>query len=154
MSYVFAHEDGQADYPEFEHLYRQHYAEMCERLKGEGIDFPPYAPRLDAYFHAQSIGYLHHFTVRTDAGEPVGYANIYVMRSMHNGEMIAREDTIFITRKHRNGVGVRFMRFLLADLKARGVRHATVMAVTTPRVVKLWQRMGFRPVGMSMIYTF
>jgi GNAT superfamily N-acetyltransferase len=154
VTYTFQLADGEADYPELEPLYRQHYAEMRERLAAEGIDYAPYSPRLDAYFNAVRAGYLLHFTARTEAGQAVGYANIYLTNDMHNGELIAREDTIFILKDHRNGIGRKLMRFILDDLKGRGCKRALGLSVTDPRVETLWRRMGFRKAGTMMIYSF
>lgn len=135
-------------------LYRQHYGEMQLRLAGQGVNLPPYLPRLDQYFKAADEGYLLHYVVRAETGDAVGYSNIYLTNDMHNGELIAKEDTIYLLPEHRNGVGRRFSKTILADLKRRGVVRLIVTAVTDLRVAKLWKRMGFREVGVEMVYNF
>ena len=151
--YVISSEDFVLNCPELFPLYAQHYREMQENQRRNGIELPPLNARLDAYYKAYRDGYLINYVVRKD-GEAVGYANVYTTNDMHNGDLIAREDTIFVRKDHRNGVGVKLMRHILADMKARGCRRGHVMAATDPRVVKLWKRLGFKEAGMAMIYVF
>jgi len=73
---------------------------------------------------------------------------------MHNGEPIAQEDTIFIEKAHRNGIGRKLALFILDELRRRGVKRVTITPVTDLRVGKIWQRMGFRPMAQVMTYIF
>lgn len=152
--YQFSLEKFEANYAEIEPLYRTHYAEMQERLAADGVAIPDYKPRLDQYTSACRAGYLLHYVVRTETGEAVGYSNVYLTSDMHNGELIVREDTIFVRKDHRNGVGRRFVKFILGDLRPRGVRKVNVIALTDLRVANLWRRMGFKEVGVAMTYVF
>jgi ribosomal protein S18 acetylase RimI-like enzyme len=68
--------------------------------------------------------------------------------------MIASEDTIYLLPDHRNGVGRRLAKHILADLRERGVKRLSVTAVTDLRVAKLWERMGFRHTAHAMTYVF
>lgn len=154
MDYRFSVESFEASYDECEVLYQAHYSEMQKRLAGQGEDIPDYAPRLDEYFAADRGGYLIHYCVRTTENEPVGYSNIYLTHSMHNGEFMATEDAIFVRADHRNGIGRVFSRFILADLKRRGVKRLEVVALTDLRVAKLWKRMGFKEIGTVMSFNF
>lgn len=154
MTYTFALEDGRATYPELQALYRQHYADMQERLAAQGVHLPPCNPQLRRYFEASEKGHLLTYVVRTDASEAVGYSNIYLSTDMHNGDLIAVEDTIYVRKNHRNGVGRRLSKVILADLKRRGVVRLNVTALTDLRVAKLWKRMGFREIGTAMTYEF
>ena len=153
MSYIFSIEGLETTYQEHEHIYRKHYAEMQERLLKEGVSLPEYNPRLDIYFSQNNSGGLVHYKIRCD-GVPVGHSNIYIFESMHNRMRMASEDTIYVLPEHRNGVGRKFSKFILEDLKQRGVMQLQVTAMTDLRVVKLWTRMGFKPVATTMIYTF
>ena len=153
MSYDFSVESFEATLPELMPLYREHYAEMVERLEGQGMPQPPFAPRLDRYIDADRGGWLLTFVLRS-GGQPVGYANVYLTSNMHNGELMAQEDAIFVTRSHRNGVGRQLVEFGLQQLKSRGVKRLLVSAVTDLRVAKLWRRMGFRDVATQMAYVF
>lgn len=151
--YAFSVENIEETYPELEPLYRQHYAEMSERLAGFGVLLAPYAPRLKEYFNAGNGGWLITLVLRHE-GKAVGYCNLYITNDMHNGELIAQEDTIFVTKKHRNGVGKKLVSFALTELKKRNVKRLMVSASTDLRVAKLWARMGFKEVATQMAYTF
>jgi GNAT superfamily N-acetyltransferase len=153
MNYRFTLENGAENRDELEPLYRQHYAEMAARLAKEGIDVAPFSPRWDMYEKAWRGGYLLNFVVRAD-GEVVGYSNIYLTSDMHNGEMIAREDTIYVLPEHRNGVGKKLSKAILGNLRSRGVKRLHVQALTDLRVAKLWKRMGFKHTAHAMTYTF
>lgn len=134
-------------------LFREHYQEMADRLAGEGIHISPFNPRTTDYLSYAAAGLLKTFVVRHN-GDPVGYANVYLMPDMHNQDLVAHEDTIFITKEHRNGIGKSLVRYGLAELAKAGARRLTVTAMTDCRVEKLWQRMGFKPVATQMIYEF
>lgn len=154
MTYRFGIENLRQTYPDMEPLYRAHYKEMKDRLDANGTPIGEYNPDLESYFHFNDIGHLVHYTVRTEAGEAVGYCNMYISKDMHNQEPIATEDTVFVRRDHRNGVGRTLVRAVLADLQRRGVKRITIMPVTDLRVGKIWRRMGFRPVAEVMTYIF
>lgn len=152
QKYIFQQVNG-ADFHELLlPLYRDHYAEMRARLKADGIDVSDFNPRLDVYLPAMRDGRLLTFIV-TFQDEIVGYSNIWLTNDMHNGDFIAQEDTIFIDKPHRNGVGKRLVRHILADLKARGVRRVYITPVTDLRVGRIWKRMGFKPAAELMIYS-
>ncbi len=154
MSYLIALSDGEADYAELEPLYRAHYAEMQERQRALGIVTGPYNPRLETYFRANREGWLLHWVARTEDGEAVGYTNVYLTQDAHNQELIAQEDTVFVLKDHRKGVGRLLVKEMLAELKRRGVRRLNVTAATDPRATRLWERMGFRPAAVAMVYVF
>mgnify|MGYP003335101384 FL=1 len=87
-------------------------------------------------------------------GQACGYSNVYLTRDMHNQDLIATEDTVFVLKEHRNGVGKQLVRFILDDLQRRGVKRLLVSAMTDLRVAKLWGRMGFKEAATQMVYTF
>jgi len=153
MSYTFHLGRFRETYDELEPLYRQHYFEMCERLAKDGIHYPPYNPRLDQYIASGDRGDLLTFILRLE-DKAVGYSNVYLTNDMHNGELIAQEDTIFVLKEHRNGVGKKLVKVILEELKERGVKRVLVSAMTDLRVAKLWNRMGFKEAATQMIYTF
>lgn len=153
VNYAFGIERYADVEPEFDPLFRRHYAEMTDRLASEGHVVSPYAPRKDAYADANDRGDMLFFTVRCD-GKPVGYASVYVSLSMHNGDLIATEDTIYIHPDHRNGIGRVLTKSILQALGAAGVKSATITAATDPRATKLWQRIGFKPTAQQMTYYF
>ena len=152
-AYSFAVESGVENLTELFPMYAQHYREMKERLEAEGLSVAEFNPRVDEYVKAWLGGYLLNFVVRCD-GKAVGYSNIYLTNDMHNSELIAREDTIFVLPEHRNGTGKQFSKFILGELRSRGVKRLHVTALTDLRVAKLWKRMGFQPVASAMVYSF
>ena len=152
-TYAITLEKFAETYNELEPLYRQHYAEMTERLEKSGIKYSPYNPRLDSYIKAGEDGWLLTFVLRAD-DKACGYINVYVTNDMHNQDLIAQEDTLFVTKEHRNGVGKKLVQFGLEELKKRGVKRLNVSAMTDLRVAKLWKRMGFKEAATQMLYTF
>lgn len=153
MTYAFTVERFSDTYSELESLYRQHYGEMVDRLAGQGITYSPYNPRLDEYIKAGDGGWLLTFVLRHE-GVACGYANVYITNDMHNGDLISQEDTLFVLKEHRNGVGKKLVQFVLQELKSRGVKRLIVSAMTDLRVAKLWGRMGFKEAATQMIYEF
>jgi len=153
LTYTIGLERGDLNYHELEPNYRRHYEEMRSRLEGEGIKIGPYNPRLKSYFNAFKGGWLLNYVVRKD-GKAVGHCNVYLTNDMHNGDLIAQEDVLYILPEHRNGVGRKLVKHVLEDLRGRGVRRATVQALTDLRVAKLWRRMGFKEAATTMTYTF
>lgn len=134
-------------------LYRKHYAEMKARLEADGHTIGDYAPRLEVYFDAMNRGDLLTFIV-LENGTLIGYSNIWLTNDMHNGELIAQEDTIYMLPDYRNGTGRKLARFILDELEKRGVKRVTISPVTDLRVGKIWERMGFKPVAQLMTYHF
>lgn len=151
MTYEIGLERGDENWFELEPNYRAHYAETKARLKSDGLSIGDYAPRLEQYFQYFREGWLLNYVARHD-GKPVGHANVYVTNDMHNGERIAVEDMIYVVPEHRNGLGKKITRFVLDDLKQRGVKRAMISARTDWRAEKLWQRMGFRKNSVQMMY--
>ena len=153
MSYAFSVESFKATYLELEPLYRQHYKEMTDRLSEAGILYSPYSPRLEEYGKASDGGWLLTFVLRSN-GVACGYANVYVTNDMHNHDLIAQEDTLFVIKEHRNGVGKKLVKFVIEELRSRGVKRLNVSAKTDLRVAKLWKRMGFKEAATKMTYEF
>ena len=153
MSYTFHLGRHRDTFEELEPLYRQHYGEMIERLARDGIEYSPYNPRWDEYFKAGDNGHLLTFILRFDE-KAVGCSNIYLTHDMHNSDLIAQEDTIYVLPEHRNGIGKKFARVILDELKERGVKRLNVSAMTDLRATKLWKRMGFKESAIQMTYIF
>lgn len=153
MLYSITLENGADNYAELEPNYRRHYAEMKTRLSQQGIDVSDYNPRLKQYFEAFNGGWLLNYVVRLD-GDAVGHANVYLTNDMHNGDLIAQEDVLYVVPEHRNGVGRKLVKHILDDLQKRGVKRVSVMALTDLRVAKIWRRMGFRDTAEMLTYTF
>lgn len=123
-------------------LYRQHYAEMSARLESIGVKQSPFKPRVEAYSKASNEGWLLTFVLRHD-DRAVGYCNVYVTQDMHNGDLIAQEDTIYVVPEHRNGAGRMLAREVHAELKRRGVLRLNITTSTDLRVSKWLARQGY-----------
>ncbi|AZO47105.1 MAG: GNAT family N-acetyltransferase [Mesorhizobium sp.] len=148
MSYDIAIENFNEAWPELEPLCRRHYGEMQARMAAEGMTIGDFKPRLNVYGTAS---HLLCFVVRIE-GEAVGYAFIWLTQDMHNSEPIAMEDTIYMRPDHRNGIGRRFTKQILAELKARGCVRAHVTIATDLRVAKMCERVGFKRSAIAMTY--
>jgi GNAT superfamily N-acetyltransferase len=149
LTYTIGLERGDLNYAELEPNYRRHYEEMRSRLSADGIEVGEYNPRLAQYFESFAGGWLLNYVLRFN-GEAVGHANL--TQDMHNSEPIAQEDMIYVVPEHRNGMGRKLAKYVLADLKRRGVKRLNIAAVTDLRAEKLWRRMGFRPTAAMMTH--
>ncbi|AZO51259.1 GNAT family N-acetyltransferase [Mesorhizobium sp. M4B.F.Ca.ET.058.02.1.1] len=148
MSYDIAIENFNQAWPELEPLCHRHYGEMQARMAAEGMTIGDFKPRLNVY---GSASHLLCFVVRKE-DEAVGYAFIWITQDMHNSEPIAMEDTIYMRPDHRNGIGRRFTKHILAELKARGCVRAHVTIATDLRVAKMCERVGFKRSAIAMTY--
>ncbi len=153
MTYILAMESLVDMWDEFAELAKIHYGEMCERLEQDGIKMPAFNPRVEAYKRASEGGWLKTFTVRLD-GKLVGYSTVYYTNDMHNGELIGKEDTIYIAKDHRNGVGKQLVKYVMDYSRSIGVKRGYMQPVTDLRVGKIWKRMGFKPVAETLVYIF
>jgi GNAT superfamily N-acetyltransferase len=151
--YSMAVESFNITYPQMEPLYREHYAEMCARLEENGQKCSPYNPRLDEYRKAAEAGTLITIILRCH-GAAVGYCNVYVTNDMHNHDRIALEDTVFVTKAHRRGIGKKLVLFGIDRLRERGVKRLMVSSMTDLRMEKLWMRLGFKRLAVQMVYQF
>ena len=151
--YAFSVERLHEIFAEVEPHWRDHYAALKTRMEGEGFKVQDYDPRIDEYFKYSRDGWLKTFVVRF-RGVVVGYSTIYVTHDMHNRSLIATEDFIYVTPTHRNGVGRKLTKFLLAELQRMGVTRLHVTAITDTRATILWKRLGFKELGTAMIYNF
>lgn len=130
-------------------LYAKHYAEMSARLESVGVKQSPFNPRVDAYSKASEDGWLLTFVLRHE-GQAVGYCNVYVTQDMHNRDVIAQEDTIYVLPEHRNGAGRMLARAVHDELRRRGVLRLNVTTSTDLRVSKWLARQGYRTVAYCM----
>ena len=153
MNYEIRLEKFKETYSELEPLYRQHYSEMVERLAEQGVQYSPYNPRLDEYIRAGEGGWLLTFVLRLD-GKAVGYSNVYITNDMHNQDLIAQEDTVFVLKEHRTGWGRKLIKAVHQELEKRGVKRLNITTATDLRVSKLLSRMGYQHTAHAMTVTF
>jgi len=153
MNYIFAIEKFKDIKVELIALMQYHYAEMSERLVRDGFEVSPFDMDIKTYEELNDAGHLLIYTVRL-CGTLIGYSNIYITQDMHNSDLMAQEDCLYIRRDCRKGVGKELVKYCLADLKARGMKYLDVTAMTDLRVAKIWKRMGFKELAVKMRYTF
>jgi len=153
MNYEITLANFKETYKELEPLYRQHYSEMVKRLEETGLKCSPYNPRLDEYVKASDGGWLLTFVLRLD-GIAVGYSNVYITNDMHNQDLIAQEDTVYVLPEHRTGWGRKLINEVHNELKRRGVRRLNITTATDLRVSKLLSRMGYKHTAHAMTVTF
>lgn len=151
--YTFTVERLHEIFPELEPHWRDHYAVLKARYEADGVHVAEYNPRVDQYFKNSMDGWLKTFVVRK-RGEVVGYSTIYVTHDMHNRELIASEDFIYVTPAHRNGTGRKLTKFVLDELRKMGVKRLHITAVTDTRAANLWKRLGFKDTAREMVYQF
>jgi len=153
MSYKISLEGFERTYDEIESLYREHYQTMIDRMAECGVEISPYNPRKDAYFKAGRNGSLLTFILRYE-GDAVGYCNIYLTHDMHNFDMIATEDAIYVTPEHRKGSGRLLCLEVHEELKRRKVKRLAVTTSTDLRVSKWLERLGYKHTAHHMTKTF
>jgi len=145
-------EDFDSTLTELLPIYRQHYEEMRTRLANLGTNLSPFNPRLDEYSKASRGGWLLTFVLRLEK-KAIGYCNVYVTHDMHNRDLIAQEDTIYVLPKYRNGNGRLLSRFVHDELKRRGVVRMNVTTSTDLKVSKWLARQGYKHTAHCMSLT-
>ena len=153
-AYTVAVEKLEVILPELEHMYRQHYAEMRSRLLALGVETAPYDPRWDTYFEYERAGHFLTFVGRLD-GKAVGYANIYITSDMHNRELIASEDTLYVDPEHRGkSAGRDIVECVHATLKGLGVKRLNVTTATDLKVAAWLEKRGYKHTAHNMTICF
>lgn len=148
--YAFAVEKLSATFPEIKSIYAAHHKEMNERLERDGFLTAPFNLNERMFFGYNDAGSLLHCTAR-HKGKAVGYANFYIVKTIHEQELISKDDAIYVVPAHRNGVGKKLVEFAVRELKARGAKKIFISSTTDKRASKLWERMGFRELNTIMV---
>jgi GNAT superfamily N-acetyltransferase len=73
---------------------------------------------------------------------------------MHNWDLIAQEDVLYVDKPHRKGVGKMLVKLTLENLKSRNVKRLDISTMTDLRVSKLLEKMNFKHTCANMTYTF
>ena len=134
-------------------LWQRHYGEMEKRLRSDGFEVSPFHPRTIEYVRSNEDDFLLVFILEHE-GEAVGYAQGYVTHDMHNGDLIAQEDAIFVVPEHRFGAGSILLNAVHEELKRRGVRRLNITTGTDLRASKWFLRKGYRHVAHCMSIAF
>lgn len=145
--YTITLESFKANYKELEPLYKAFYSEIYP------IDSSPFNMLVDEYIKANEEEWLLNFVVRLN-NKAVGYCNIWLAQDLKNGDLISQEDSIFIAREHRNGIGKKLAQVVIEDLRNRGVKRLIIAALDISDAARLWQRIGFKQTAVMMEYTF
>lgn len=77
----------------------------------------------------------------------VGHATVYVMTSIHTGELIATEDALYVLPEHRKGIGAAIVRRAMDDLRTAGVAELWCTTKPETRVGQMLERFGMKYVA-------
>lgn len=113
-------------------------------------------PNYEGMLARERIGQYVLFTARDAVTkELLGNTSCYLYRSMHNGKLAAKEDTMYLDPRARKGMNaVRFFKYCEARLVEFGVREISLTVKTTNEVHKLWERQGYMFAERTYTKTF
>lgn len=116
MKVAFQRERAHELWDEAFPLFRQHSAEQ------EHDQTIPLDPDIERYNLAEEVGLLRCFTARMD-GVLIGYGVFGVCMSLRHRTLLeATQDSLYLIPNFRKGrIGIQFIRFMEAELKAEGV---------------------------------
>ena len=132
-------------------LHAAYYKEMVARSEMPRAE---YAPRTEEFLRMGDIGEMVTYILRDESKVAVGFCNVYLANDMHNGELIAIEDTIYIIPNFRGGLGKAFGQCILEDLKPRGVKRFIITVLDVAGIADTCRKAGFRDIASQMEYTF
>lgn len=112
-----------------------------------GDDHLPFDPDFDTYEELESNNLLRIFTARVE-GELVGYfVVIYVPSLQSKGKLLAINDTIFVSKAHRNKmIGPRLFRFVEKCVKQDGMDRLYVVITEKNDIGDNLLRMGYNKI--------
>lgn len=135
-------------FEELRPLYEKAYKEMMENLPS-GILREKYDPWISAYLEAHEAKTLILFVVRLE-GIAVGYCIMFISQDTKDSKLIAYEDYIYLQPEHRKGLGKLLVKFIVNELRARGINRIYIFPIPSTGLYKVWGRMGFRVTGIAM----
>lgn len=134
--------------PELEPLHAAHFQETERHLAGFKLE-----PNYGYMAERERVGALLQFTARDADGELVGNLRMYINRSLHTGELVATEDTFYLTpavRRGRNAVNfLRYTEAMLCDVVGVAEIRANTKVVNGTH--KLLAFMGYQHVANEFI---
>lgn len=145
--YTITLENFEETYAEIEELYRDFYHETYSD------DSSPFNMLKDDYIEANRDKWLLHFVLRKD-DIAIGYCNMWLAQDLRNGDLIAQEDSIFVSKQHRNGIGIKLAKTVIEDLRSRGVKRLIIAALDNTHAGRIWERLGFKRTAVMMEYNF
>lgn len=111
-------------------------------------------PDYDALLAKEFGGSYVLFTARRN-GELVGNTTCYLYRSMHNGKLCAKEDSMYLVPSARKGrTAMKFFSYCEAQMVQAGAREITVSVKTTNKAHLLWERAGYTWTDRVLTKTF
>lgn len=145
---TFAVESFRDVLPELEALHAAHFAETEKHLAGFKL-----APDYDFMAERERMGALLQFTARDQDGLLVGNLRMYINRSMHTGELVAQEDTFYLSPPARRGRNaINFLRYVETMLReVVGVAEIRANTKVVNGTHKLLAFMGYRHVANEFI---
>lgn len=125
-------------------LHKEHWAETEEHR--HAVEFHP---DYDRAIDLEAQGRYMLIVVEDNVtGAFVGNYGLYLARSMHTQNLIATEDTLFVSKLHRRGrVGIELIRYTERALAQLGAEELSVSVKQVNQVGQMIERMGYMPVG-------
>lgn len=147
MKYSFAKEGFEETLEEAKHLYQAHWQET--EMFRHGNQF---SPDYERYKQFDKIGYLHLYTAReAGSGKLVGDLIVYLTKGMHDGKVLAIEDTWYLLPEVRGGMlAVRFLDFVEKAVHAAGAQEVYLTVKVGNRAAELLQARGYQLVGYQL----
>ncbi len=108
-------------------------------------------PDYDAFRADEAAGRMVFFGVRDECLDLVGNCALYLHASRHTGELVATEDTLYLTKATRcPGVARAFIDYMEEQLAALGVKEVRVDSKTVNKVDRFMRLCGYRPVATRL----
>ncbi len=108
-------------------------------------------PDSDAFRADEAAGRMVFFGVRDAHLDLVGNCALYLHTSRHTGELVATEDTLYLTKDARcPGVARAFIEYMEAQLATLGVKEVRVDSKTVNKVDRFMRLCGYRPVATRL----
>lgn len=130
-------------------IYPEHYEELAVNKHRKRLN-----PDYETYHAMARMGVLHIPTARDAVtGELVGYFIFIIRQNVHYKDIrTAYNDIFFLRKAYRRGHnGLRFVRFVLDSMKARGVDEVYCGTKLHNDFGPIFERFGFAPI--ERIYT-
>lgn len=134
--------------PELKALHAEHWRETEVRRHNHITMNPDYDRVLD--LEAQGRYFL--IVARHADGQLVANYGSYLARSTHTQDLVATEDTLFLSRPHRKGrLGIALIRYAEDALRALGVAEIHVSVKKVNNVGAMLERLEYMPDGTQYI---
>jgi hypothetical protein len=123
---------------DLEHLHRAYWEEAGQLAR--------FAPQYDLLRHYWERGVVRAWGA-FDGDRLVGHLTCFVTQSIHTGQPVATEDTLYVLPEYRNGTGRDLIRAGIADMAAHGIKEFWATCEPRTRVGPMLERQGFSHVS-------